>query len=56
MEVLTNITWNGPSRESGEREIFKAFREKTFFSLVCMNVLHHVHKKALCSMSVLKFG
>ena len=56
MEVLTNITWNGPSREAGEREkSFKAFREKTF-SALCMNVLHHEDNKALCSMSVLKFG
>ena len=56
MEVLTNITWNGPSREVGERDIFKAFRKKTFFSLRCMNVRHHVDKNALYSMSVLKFG
>ena len=27
------------SRGVGEREIFKAFKKKTFFSLVCMNVL-----------------
>ena len=56
MEVLTNITWNGPSRGAGEREIFKAFRKNTFSSIVCMNGLHHVDNKALCSMSVLKFG
>ena len=30
MVVLTNITWNGPSREACEREIFKASRKKTF--------------------------
>ena len=55
IEVLTNITWNGPSRGAGEREIFGAFRKKTFVSLVCMDVLHHVFKNALCSMRVLKF-
>ena len=33
----------------------KAFRRKTYFSLVCMNVLHHVDKKPFCSMSLLKF-
>ena len=30
MEVLTNITWNGPSLEFGEREIFKTFKKKHF--------------------------
>ena len=45
MEIFTTITWNGPSRGAGEREIFKSFRKNTFFSLVCMNVLHHVVKK-----------
>ena len=56
MEVLTNITWDGPSRGAGEREVFKTFRKKTLLSLVCMNVPHHVEKKALCPMSVLEFG
>ena len=55
MEVLTNIAWNGPPSEAGEREILQAFRKKTLFSLVCMIFLHHVDKKSLCSMSVLKF-
>ena len=54
--MVADITWDGPSRGAGEREIFKAFRKKTFFALVCMYVLHHVHKNDLCSMSVLKFG
>ena len=56
MEVLKNITWNGPSGGAGEREIFKAFRKKPCFSLVCMNFLHHADNKTLCSMRVLKFG
>ena len=56
MEVLTNITWDGPSRGACEREIFKAFKKKTCFSLVCMNALHHIGKHALCSMVVLTFG
>ena len=56
MEVHTNITWDGPSRGACEREIFKAFRKKTCFSLVCMKVVHHVDKNALFSMSVLKVG
>ena len=56
MTVLTNITWNSPSRGIGARETFKAFRKKTSFSIVRRNVLHHVDKKALCSMSVLKCG
>ena len=55
MEVLANITWNGPSRGVGAREILKAFRKKTFFSLVCRNVLHQVDKKAFCSMSFLNW-
>ena len=54
--VSTNITWNGSFRGVGAREILKAFRKRTFFSLVCMNVPHHVDKKPLCSMSVLKSG
>ena len=29
-EVLTNITWHGPSRGAGEREIPKAFWKNTF--------------------------
>ena len=37
-----------------ERHLHKVFRKKTSFSLVCMNVWHHVDKKALCSMSVLQ--
>ena len=37
-------------------KIFQTFKKKKFFSLVCMNVLHQVNRKALCSMSVLKFG
>ena len=49
-------TWDGPSRGTGERETFKAFRTKTLFSLMCMNVPHHVDKNALCSVTVLKFG
>ena len=53
---LTNITWNGLSCGVAARDTFKVFRKKTSFSLVCMNVLHHVDKKALCSMSVLKLG
>ena len=39
-----------------KKENFKAFRKKTFFSLVCMFFLHHVDKNALCYMRVLKFG
>ena len=46
----------GPSCGVGARDTFKLFRKKTSFSLVCINVLHHVDKKALRSMSVLKFG
>ena len=38
------------------KEHLKAFRKETFFSLVNINVLHHVDKNALCSMRVLKFG
>ena len=34
IEVLTNITWNGPSRGAGEREIFETFRKKTFLPCV----------------------
>ena len=38
-------------------KVSSVFRKKTSFSFVCcMNVLHHVDKKALCSMSVLKSG
>ena len=48
--------WNGPYRGVGAREIFMAFRKKTSFSFVRMNVLHHVERKAPCSMSVLKCG
>ena len=53
---LTNITWNGSFRGVGAREILKASRKRTFFSFVCVNVLHQVVKKALCFMSVLKSG
>ena len=38
------------------REILKALRRRTSFSLVCTNVLHQVDKEVLCSMSVLKSG
>ena len=38
------------------REIFNSPRKKTFFSRVCMNVLHHVDKNAMSSMRVQKFG
>ena len=31
-------------------------QEENIFSLLCMSVLYHAGKKALCSMSVLKFG
>ena len=34
MAVLTNITWIGPSREAGKRDISMALRKETFFSLV----------------------
>ena len=53
---LTNITWNGASCEFGATDTFKALRKRTFFSFVCINVLHHADEKALCSMSVLKLG
>ena len=32
----------------------RVFKKKTSFSVVCINVLHQVDKKALCSISVLK--
>ena len=51
----TNITWNGPSCRVGARDTFKAFKKKTF-SCVRINVLHHVDKKVLCSISVPKIG
>ena len=38
------------------REILKAFRKKSSFSFVCINVLHHLDRKALCSMGVIKIG
>ena len=56
MEVLTNITWDGPSPGAGEWEIPNSPRKKALFYRVCMNVLHHVDNNALCSMRVLKFG
>ena len=48
-EFSQTSIWNGPSRGVGAREILKACRKKTSFSLVCINVLHQVDKKALCS-------
>ena len=56
MGVLTTITWNGPPREAGKREMSMAFRNEIFFSFVCVNDLHQLDKKALCSMSVLELG
>ena len=53
--VTTNITRNDPSCgvwcEWNPQSIQA---ERTSFSLVCMNVLHHGVKKALCSMRVPK--
>ena len=47
--------WCVMSHMVREKSLRRSGRE-LFFSLVCMNVLHHVDKNALCSMSVRKFG
>ena len=57
MEVLTNITWDGPARGAGERKRTSRRLGRKPFSLLCAwFFLHHVDKNALCYMRVLKFG
>ena len=57
MEVLTNITWDGPARGAGERKRTLMRLGRKLFSLLCARIfLHHVDKNALCYMRVLKFG
>ena len=48
MVLFVELVLEKSSKHSG--------RKKTSFSFVCINVLHHVDKKAVCSMSVLKLG
>ena len=55
MEVLTNITWDGPARGAGERKItLRRLGRKPFSPLCAWMFLHHVDKNALCYMRVLK--
>ena len=57
MEVLTNITWDGPARGAGEwKRTLRRSGTKPFSLLSAWFFLHHVHKNALCYMRVLKFG